>query len=289
MTLRQVIREKNGILNANSIDNCDVIQFFVEEHVLRYKIELVDIYSYEFSRQYSIKPIRKYIKHKYGIYVLFNESEKTAYVGKGNLLDRLNTHINKKEFWDKAIVFVSTSENVFCDNQLFVLEYWLINGIETGGAWKLNNINNGCIKNLSEEQLRTLYRACDVIITYLKYMKVNLFYRHEVDDLYYINGKHFYAQGYQRIDGKFVVLKGSTAAFEEVPSFKDRKKPWRVRRKLIHDKILEKKGSVFIFKEDFPFDNASDAASVITANAKSGSRWKQKTTSISYRYERISR
>lgn len=51
-----------------------------------------------------------------GIYFLFGNDEETgetkAYIGEGNVFDRLNRHLSEKDFWNEVVLFVSKDENL---------------------------------------------------------------------------------------------------------------------------------------------------------------------------------
>src|SRR4051812_28785378 len=53
---------------------------------------------------------------KQGVYFLFGNDENTgqskAYIGEGNVVDRLQRHLAEKDFWNEVILFVSKDENL---------------------------------------------------------------------------------------------------------------------------------------------------------------------------------
>lgn len=93
---------------------------------------------------------------------------------------------------------------------------------------------------------------------------------------YECKSKGVRACGYYEENGKFVVLKDSSAVGDSklTPEFSKGQgryeKYTEIRSKLIASKKLEKKGHSYQFTEDFEFDSASQAASIILGCNENG-------------------
>jgi hypothetical protein len=90
----------------------------------------------------------------------------------------------------------------------------------------------------------------------------------------YCKGKEAFAEGEYKEDG-FVVFKGSKANKGLAPSSVSFIQ--NLRTKLIENKILVEKDSVYEFQEDYMFGSPSSAAAqVLARNANGWNEWKDK-------------
>lgn len=91
-----------------------------------------------------------------GIYILAGQTEDedlpTLYIGQTDVLrDRLDSHESKKDFWDRAMVFVS-SNNTLNRGHITWLEYALVQHAEAIGQCQLANDTRPKEPSLSESE-----------------------------------------------------------------------------------------------------------------------------------------
>ena len=237
-----------------------------------------------------------YNLNRSGVYVLINEDGKTIYIGQSdNLLERLNCHYNsqdKTEYWINTMAFTSDISNALNISQIKYIEAELIKfaqnaakvNVEGEDSLILKNIQNGKAPNMSvNDKIAAVNFLNDILlitkalgITYFEKRKTVKKTKIEKQDIkiYYL--KNSYAQGEMIIDGdKFVVLKGSKARKEIMPSSRDNIK--EKRELLIKNGLVIDGKDFYIFKEDIEFTSASTAAAVLNGASTNGrTAWKDK-------------
>src|SRR5262249_32963984 len=87
-----------------------------------------------------------------------------------------------------------------------------------------------------------------------------------------LRGKGIEAKGYE-VDEGFVVLAGSQAAKDEVPSIHQHVAS--LRQQLISRDVLKPDGDRYVFSQDYTFSSPSNAAGVVLARSANGRiEWK---------------
>jgi Domain of unknown function (DUF4357) len=286
MDIKKLIKEKNGFLEADLLFDIPVIKSTNPDLIKKAFIKFTGLVSYEIPRK-SLPKAREILRgKKSGIYLLTDNKlvfgPGDGYSGKGDIWSRLKKHDKEKSFWNRAIVIIPEND-CMSENELHVLEYWVIQAIKKKKLLTLKNKNDGYIKELSEGDLFNLYRICNTMHTLLDDfgidLKGSITPKHEQKtELYFLNGKKATAQGFFHKNG-FVVKKGSIVSGIEVKSLKNRAR--KLRRKLQDDEVLKKdKRKQLIFATDYEFNNASIAASVVLGNSRSGKEWRRSTIKL---------
>lgn len=222
-----------------------------------------------------------------GIYILFGEDEKTgnevAYIGKStNVLNRIDEHKRKKDFWNEALVFVTGSNNInpahiaFLEYELCKLakeinaetkKYVIINDQKPKDP-NLNAAENIKAKRFKEKVI--------IITSTLKYKLFDMPYSNneKIDDTKNIlllkYGNEIYGKAIMTDEG-FVVLKGSKLRKE----YSDKIPTSLLKRFLIERNSMDIENNIYI--NDHLFKSPSMAGLVIIGRSCNGRlEWKDK-------------
>ncbi|WP_053405214.1 GIY-YIG nuclease family protein [Persicobacter sp. CCB-QB2] len=217
-----------------------------------------------------------------GLYFLLGENESSSkplvYIGQSrNVMERIKTHDQKKDFWNYAVMIVSKTES-FTQTHIEYLEQLAIQKAAGIGRFKLENSANPKAFSIPETLEADLLDNFDTIKILLSTLGFTVFESLKKEpltkgsdnkEIFFCKGKIADAKGEYQEDG-FVVYKHSLAAKELKPSAGD---PLRNQRsKLIADKILIEKGDSYEFQEDFLFNSPSAAASQVLGRSANGWR-----------------
>lgn len=207
------------------------------------------------------------------LYILLNsdESDKKAYIGQSeSFRERVNDHKRNKEFWDKALVFVSIAASLTKSDVQF-LEYRAIKEAKACGIYTLpeNKVvpsKNSMPEHLEEQmneffqdvKFLTAFTGCDI------FMKV----QSAGKEYFYITGRGANAKGYYDAEAKrFVVMRESLVAPDCTNSFGNRGK---AKREKLLSEVAEKKNGLFVLKSDCSFTSPSSAADFCIGNSTNG-------------------
>lgn len=217
-----------------------------------------------------------------GVYLLFgkdDEGNDLVYIGESeSVLDRLKNHVERKEFWNEAIVFISKDDNL---NKAHVkyLENRLHDIAVTARRYKIENSLIPTQSSISESDRAEM----EEFIEYVKILVNTLGHKvfDEKRELKIIEKQDFFSikavrgaegQGEQTSDG-FLVFKGSKAALEPTNSYSA--SLIKMRQKLIDSGVLIDKIDCFEFAEDYIFSSPSTAAAIVMGrNANGLLEWK---------------
>ena len=218
-----------------------------------------------------------------GIYFLFGEDEASGkikvYIGEADpIFKRLKQHNKSKEFWTKAICFVSEKRNLNKAHIKFLENYC---------CEKLNN-SSKCILSNSTTPTKSTITAQDkdFVLSFFDDLKIlisalgfPIFDRtKEVSkNILICKGKDALAKGIYSSDG-LTVLKGSTCNLTETPTAG----PWviNMRQKLKDSNVLKQKGKTLVFLEDYIFNSPTAAAATVLARRANGwTEWKDRSGS----------
>jgi hypothetical protein len=236
-----------------------------------------------------------------GVYFLFGNDEKTgeakAYIGEGNVMDRLTRHLSEKEFWNEVILFVSKDENL-TKGHVKYLESLAIKVAKETQRYLIENDNqstsplpradkdameeffiyiklllgtfghklleelNPTITQKGESSLTAVTKDNQVIVTE-KNLELNLF----------VSG--LTAKAMQTDEG-IVVLETSEASKDVTSSLANGYKA--IRDRLIANGTLVLNNNKYVFQKNYLFDSASAAAAAIVGHNISGPQtWKDST------------
>lgn len=215
-----------------------------------------------------------------GVYILWGPSESgqlpRVYVGEGDtVLARLEQHAREKDFWTHAAVFTSKDGNL---NKAHVqyLEARLVELAAGAKRAELDNGNTPKLPSLSEADAADAEGFLSDLLLCLPIVGVDAFERPKTAGRraaeLLIKAKGIEARGRYQSEG-LVVLAGSEAVVEEVPSLKEVHR--ELRRSLLESKVLEPAGNVYRFTQDYSFNAPSTAAAVVLGRPANGRKeWK---------------
>jgi hypothetical protein len=219
-----------------------------------------------------------------GVYLLFGKDEDgkdLVYIGEAeSILKRLNQHLNQKDFWNEAIIFISKDENL---NKAHVkyLENRLHDIALSAKRYKVENSITPSQSSISESdraEMEEFIENIKMLVNTLGHKvfdeKRDLKPKQKLETFIIKAARGAHGQGEPTSDG-FVVFKGSKAASTIVnsmtPGF------IKFRQKLIDEGVLTDKIEYFEFSDDYIFSSPSTAAVIIMGrNANGMSEWKLK-------------
>jgi len=220
-----------------------------------------------------------------GVYLLFGKDEEgkdLVYIGEAeSILKRITQHLNQKDFWNEAIIFISKDENL---NKAHVkyLENRLHDIAINSKRYKIENSITPTLSSISESDRAEMEEFIENIKMLVNTLGHKVF---EEKREYKSKQKQevFFIKAARGADGLgeptsdgFVVFKGSKAAFTVVNSITSNF--IKLRDKLIDDQILVNKGDYFEFSEDYIFSSPSTAAVIVMGrNANGLTEWKLKS------------
>ena len=195
-----------------------------------------------------------------------------AYIGQTtDFANRKNDHVQKKDFWKTALVFISDNHKIYGDDVKY-LEYLGIESAQSANSFSLLNGANPRKPNIApfrvndmevffrDIQLLTRFYGCSIFDTPVaKPQLEHLFYVHATDRP--AAGVGFYDENAKQ----FVLVKGSVIANEVVTSFK----PIAARDKFIKEHCKIDKGQI-VLQHDVPMDSPSGASGIILGRPSNG-------------------
>lgn len=214
-----------------------------------------------------------------GLYFLVGESESgdqpQVYIGQtGALAERLATHNQKKEFWNRALVSISLTNNLTGTHASF-LEWLSIAQAGKAGRYAMENGNAGSRPHTPaplQAECMELHDTIRVLLATLGYPVFEPLARVSAksDDanLFYCRASEADARGLFTEEG-FVVLKASSGRVETVPSFQKHGYQ-RVRDRLLEQGVLVEQNGRIRFERDHLFASPSAAAACVTGRTANG-------------------
>lgn len=218
-----------------------------------------------------------------GIYILLGPSEQSdvnmLYVGQGDPIKRrLDSHYANKDFWTRAVFFVSKDDNL---NKAHIghLESKLITMATEAKRCLLDNQNCPALPSMSEMDAADAEGFLEEILLRLPVLGINEFKKAELNLLkkenrLFMKGPSYQAEGMETPDG-FLVFKGAKARREETTSIN--KYIVGLRSNLLERRVLEEYEDQYLLTQDYSFSSPSTAASVFLARNTNGrTKWKNK-------------
>lgn len=215
-----------------------------------------------------------------GVYVLVGPSEDgdlpTIYIGEGDPVGpRLERHNTEKDFWTWAVFFVSANHNL---NKAHIqhLEARLIQLAEEARRAKLDNAVSPQMPALSEAETADVESFLADMLSIFPLLGLTAFEKApQIQNerlTLHIQAKGIAAKGYESSQG-FVVLSGSQAVAEEVPSI--HRYMSALRQDLLGQGVLQQERTHLIFTQDYVFNSPSTAAGVTLGTPSNGrTAWK---------------
>jgi hypothetical protein len=232
-----------------------------------------------------------------GMYFLFGESDErvkpVAYVGQTeDLRARLKYHHANKEFWTTAVLLISRTDS-FTLAHIRYLEWYAMRQASEAGRYTLDNGNAGSKPYITEPMEADVLDAFETGSVLLATLGFPLFEpvagTAKTDTqrtTYFVTGPDAKASGRLVEDG-FVVLRGSTARSESVPSA--HKYIATRRQAMMASGVLIPDGPSLRFTEDYLFDSPSGAAMLVLGRTSNGwNDWKTADGRTLHEVERAS-
>ena len=226
-------------------------------------------------KEYSIKEEFK----NPGVYILFRKNEKNedaAYIGEGEpVIDRIKEHLNKKEFWNEVIVFVSKDKYLnkasikYLENRLHSI------GNNTNRYFIYNN-NIPTMSGVSEAEQAELeeFLANIKLLTSTLGHKIfeNIEETIEKDSnkeimFFCKNNAGANASGSPSTEG-FIVFENSFFIKDYQPSLTESIR--NERAKMLIDGILIEHGEVYKLIKPYTYTSSSRAAAMILGRSATG-------------------
>jgi hypothetical protein len=222
-----------------------------------------------------------------GVYLLLGPRDdgdgEQLYIGEGDpVKPRLDSHYASKDFWNRAVFFISTGSPLNKAHVQF-LEARLIALANEAKRLPLENKNQPTESNLSEADRADMQVFLEHLLGMLPVLGIYAFEQpkrisnNSQTETLYIEAKGIQARGYESSQG-FVVLGGSQAIAEEQPSAATHARgAVELRAELKERGVMKVEGSSLVFTQDFSFSSPSTASSVILGRASNGrTEWKDK-------------
>ena len=215
-----------------------------------------------------------------GIYYLINESEDNKiaqiYIGQTrNGVARLDDHNQKKDFWNKAIMFLAESKTFTLDMISGLEKFAIIKALES----KRYQVENAVIPKYEIDEyglvsVEEIYEEIQFIMATLGYKMVDAKQGRNQADILHTTRSDIVAFGIY--DGeKFEVLEGSQVSDRLYGSISPAMKKQRDNAAKNGDIVVE--GTRHVLKKSVSFGSPSTAASfVLGASANGWTEWKNK-------------
>jgi hypothetical protein len=221
-----------------------------------------------------------------GVYFLVGDDEDadfpSVYIGQtGACGQRLVEHHKKKEFWSRALVVISMTNNLTQTHGLY-LEWLSIKEANQAGRYKTENGNAGSKPHTPaplEADCLDIFDTLRTLVATLGQPVFEPLAKHKDDgaqnELFYLRSPSYDATGQYTEEG-LVVLKGSRARKEVAPSMAKHKAGSR-RDTLIAEGALTLDGPHYVFQKDVLFKTPSGASDTVAGASTNGwTVWKSK-------------
>lgn len=217
-----------------------------------------------------------------GVYVLVGPGESAqrprVYIGEGDpILPRLNQHELKKDWWTHAVCFTSKDQNL---NKAHI-QYLESRLVELAAAAKRCDLDNGNTPqppSLSEADRADAEGFLQDVLLCMPILGHAFFEQASqakaISQRYHLSARGVQAEGFESSEG-FVVVKGSHAATDDVPSMQAYLKEQRAA--FVKDGLFVVEGNHYVLTQDYTFPSPSTAASVMTGRNMNGREaWRTK-------------
>jgi hypothetical protein len=221
-----------------------------------------------------------------GVYFLIGDDDDqeypAVYVGQtGGTGQRLVEHHKQKEFWSRALVAVSLTNNLTQTHSLY-LEWLSIKYANEAGRYKVENGNGGSKPHTPAPLEADCQDIFDTMRTLVATLGQPCFEplakskdQVKSDELFYCKSTNYDAIGQYTEEG-LVVLKGSKARVEVAPSMGKWKASGK-RETFISEGALKLEGTHYVFQRDVLFKSPSGASDFIAGASTNGwMLWKSK-------------
>lgn len=224
-----------------------------------------------------------------GLYLLINDDEDqdypAVYIGQtGGVGKRLGEHHKQKEFWNRALVVVSLTNNLTQTHALY-LEWLGIKTANEAGRYKVENGKAGSKLHTPAPLEADCQEIFDTLRTLVATLGQPVFeplakgkdasQTNAAADTFYLRSSKYDAVAEYTSEG-MVVLAGSKAKKEMAPSM-TKGSFGKKRQSLVADGALVLEGEFYVFKRDVLFKSPSGASDTVTGASTNGwALWKSK-------------
>lgn len=218
------------------------------------------------------------------VYFLVGQGTETedpkVYVGQtSDMLMRFPRHNQEKDFWDRALVLISKTNNLTQTHALF-LEWHCLQEVKRAARYTTANGNNASRPYTPapmESDCHEVYDTARTLLATLGYPLFDPVVRVEPSgktaELLYCKGSTADGRGYYTEEG-FVVLQGSTGRRESVASIQ-KTADGRFRERLVESGVLRVEGDRVVVTKDHLFASPSTAAVALVGRTANGwMEWK---------------
>ena len=219
-----------------------------------------------------------------GIYFLVGDISEIGlprvYIGQsGNIGSRLVQHNQNKDFWNRALVVISLTNNMTQTHALF-LEWFAIAEAIKAGRYSLENGNTGVRPHTPpplEADCHEIFETASILLSTLgqpifenlsNVAKVQGKSPDEPQELFYCKSSGSDGVGEYTNEG-FVIHKGSKGRIKTSDSFHGSSNE-RLRNLLLAEQILISDDKELIFSRDYLFSSPSAASSVLLGRMSNG-------------------
>ena len=214
-----------------------------------------------------------------GVYFLVGElseaGQPRAYIGQsGNVGSRLQQHHQGKDFWNRALVVTSLTNNMTQTHALF-LEWFAIAAATAAGRYRLENGNTGARPHTPAPLEADCHEIHETAATLLATLGQPIFEplvsastAVDVPEVFCCKSSSADGKGEYTSEG-FVVHSGSKGRVGVVASLQGTSGE-RLRNQLISEGILVAQGDVLVFTRDHLFSSPSMAAMVLMGRSSNG-------------------
>lgn len=208
-------------------------------------------------------------------YILLGDTDSDspqAYIGQTtDFANRKNDHVQKKDFWKTALVFISDNHKIYGDDVKY-LEFLGIESAQNAASYSLLNGSNPRKPSIAP------FRVNDMEVFFRDIQLLTRFYGCGIFDahvakahtqrLFYVRAADRPAEGMGYLDetqDKFILMKGSVLANEVVKSYKS----VSTRNKFIADNCKTDKGQIVLVKDTL-MDSPSGASGIVLGRPSNG-------------------
>lgn len=223
-----------------------------------------------------------------GVYLLLGPRDdgdgEMLYVGEGDpVRPRLESHYKNKDFWNRAIFFVTGSAGALNKAHVQYLESRLIALALSAKRIPLDNQNTPNLPTLNEADQADMEVFLSHMLQILPLLGVSAFekpasVKAAKRTRLFAEGKGIRAGGYES-SGGFVICAGSEVIPETTPSMKTHLRGIaELRDGLIERGVIDTTTTPYRFAQDFTFGSPSTAAAVALGRSANGrTEWKDKS------------
>lgn len=217
-----------------------------------------------------------------GVYLLVSDDDDqdypSVYVGQtGSVGKRLTEHHKSKDFWSRALVAVSMTNNLTQTHALY-LEWMGIKLANEAGRYKVENGTVGTKPHTPaplEADCLEIFDTLRTLVATLGQPVFEAFTKSQAaghnpaeTDTFYLHSAKYDAIGEYTAEG-MVVLKGSKARKDIVASMAQTRLVPK-RQGLIDEGVLKLDGNFYVFQRDFLFKSPSGAAAMVRGASSGG-------------------